>query len=136
MKAEELKIVAVLTENKTYVIPSYQRPYSWSEEHAIQLIGDIYDSFSNKTKEYFIGSLICIEKEDNLYEVIDGQQRLITISLIIAKLRDLIDHPRTKEDLQSRVLPINKFTDESEEPRLKVRKKEEELYVNYILKWN
>jgi uncharacterized protein with ParB-like and HNH nuclease domain len=133
MKAEELKVVNVLTENRKYIIPSYQRPYSWSEEHTIQLIKDIYDSFEEKTQEYFIGSLICIDKGNNEYEVVDGQQRLTTLSLILAKIRDLVNNRRLKENLQNRVLPINPYTNESEKPRLKVRKKEEDLYLHYIL---
>lgn len=135
MKAEELKIVDVLTENKTYIIPPYQRPYSWNDEHAIRLIQDIYDSFDSNIKEYFIGSLICINKGiDDIYEVVDGQQRLTTLSLIMTKIRDLVSEQKVKDDLQKRVMPIDAYDENNiPKPRLKVRKKEEDLYVNYIL---
>lgn len=134
MKAEELKIVDVLTESKTYIIPSYQRPYSWTDEHVMLLVKDIYDEFDSGIKEYFIGSLICINQGDDVYEVVDGQQRLTTLSLIITKIRDLVSEQKVKDDLQKRVLPIDAYDENSTpKPRLKVRKKEEDLYVNYIL---
>ena len=67
MEAKECKIQDILTENKKYVIPAYQRPYSWSTDNAEQLIDDIYQSFASEDKEYFIGSMICINKGDNIY---------------------------------------------------------------------
>ncbi|MDD2659692.1 MAG: DUF262 domain-containing HNH endonuclease family protein [Methylococcales bacterium] len=133
MKAEESKITDILTEDKKYIIPAYQRPYSWSHEQVEDLIKDIYESFEEKTQEYFIGSLICIDKGNDIYEVVDGQQRLTTLSLILAKIRDLIQNTRVKGNLQKRVLPIDDFSEKPQEPRLQVRKKEEDLYKNYIL---
>ena len=99
MEAKELKIVDVLTENKKYIIPPYQRPYSWDDDHAVQLIKDIHESFESEAKEYFIGSLICINKGADTYEVVDGQQRLTTLSLIVAKIRDMTQDTDVKNEL-------------------------------------
>jgi len=136
MEAKEYKILDILTENKKYIIPSYQRPYSWNAEQAEQLIRDIHESFLEESEEYFIGSLICIDKGKNEYEIVDGQQRLTTLSLIFAKVRDLISNEKIKSDIQKRILPIDVFSDRPQEPRLKIRKKEEDLYNNYILQGN
>jgi uncharacterized protein with ParB-like and HNH nuclease domain len=137
MEAKESKIIDILTENKKYVVPSYQRPYSWDKSNTEQLIEDIYNSFCQENEEYFIGTLICIHKGDYTYEIVDGQQRLTTLSLIFAKMKDLIsDNKRAKENLQKRVLPIDDFSDKPQEPRLKVRNKEYDLYYNYILQGN
>lgn len=133
MEAKESKIIDILTENKRFIIPSYQRPYSWDGENTKQLIDDIYQSFCQKEKEYFIGTLICIHKGDYVYEIVDGQQRLTTLSLIFAKMKDLIENIGVKGDLQKRVLPIDVFSNKVQEPRLKVRSKEYDLYYNYIL---
>lgn len=52
------------------------------------------EAFNEEDPEYFIGSLITIERERNvLYEVVDGQQRLTTLNLIFARLRDHIEDP-------------------------------------------
>ncbi len=87
MEAKECKVQDILTENKKYIIPSYQRPYSWTVDNAEQLIDDIYESSQSEEREYFIGSMICINKGQNQYEVVDGQQRLTTLSIIVSELK-------------------------------------------------
>ena len=133
MEAKECKIQDILTENKKYVIPPYQRPYSWSKDNAEQLVDDIYQSFKSEEKEYFIGSMICINKDHNTFEVVDGQQRLTTLSLIVSQLKSTISHQGVKDDLQKRILPIDVYSDETDEPRLRVRNKEYALYKHFIL---
>lgn len=63
MEAKEKRINEILTENKLYEIPTYQRPYCWDEEKAKELIDDIYGAFERREQEYFIGSIITIEKK-------------------------------------------------------------------------
>ncbi len=124
MEAKECKVQDILTENKKFIIPSYQRPYSWTVDNAEQLIDDIYKSSQSEENEYFIGSMICINKGQNQYEVVDGQQRLTTLSIIVSELKKIIPIQGIKDDLQKRVLPIDVYSDETDEPRLIVRKKE------------
>lgn len=134
MEAKQFKVKNILTEDMRYLIPPYQRPYSWSKDHAEQLIDDIFCSYEAGEKEYFIGSMICINNDDsNIYEVVDGQQRLTTLSIIISQLKKLINHQRVKDDLQKRILPIDPYSDEPSEARLIIRKKENTLYNQYIL---
>ncbi len=132
MEAKECKVQDILTENKKFIIPSYQRPYSWTVDNAEQLIDDIYKSSQSEENEYFIGSMICINKGQNQYEVVDGQQRLTTLSIIVSELKKIIPIQGIKDDLQKRVLPIDVYSDETDEPRLIVRKKECDLYKYYI----
>ena len=65
-----------------YIIPPYQREYSWKEEQWESLFNDIYE---NETG-YFLGSIICISSETNELDVIDGQQRLTTLSILLLSL--------------------------------------------------
>ena len=62
-----------------YIIPLYQRAFAWSDKEICQLIDDIYDF---TTENYYLGSLIVDLKED-VYEVIDGQQRLTALFLLL-----------------------------------------------------
>lgn len=133
MEAKECKVQEILTEDKRYIIPPYQRPYSWNSDNAEQLIDDIFQSFKANEEEYFIGSMICINKGKNLYEVVDGQQRLTTLSLVVEQLKTLTNVNKIKEDLQQRLLPVDMFSDEADIPRLTVREKERSLYQHYIL---
>ena len=77
--------------------------------------------------------MICISKGHNTFEVVDGQQRLTTLSLIVSELKSSISHQGVKDDLQKRILPIDVYSDETDEPRLRVRNKEYALYKHYIL---
>jgi uncharacterized protein with ParB-like and HNH nuclease domain len=140
VEAKECKVLDILTENKKYIIPSYQRPYSWQTEHVEKLLDDIVHSYQSNENEYFIGSVICINKGGNTFEVVDGQQRLTTLSLILLQIKntladkgDSVKNRRVCDDLQKRLLPIDVYSEDSSEPRLTVRKKEFNFYTQYIL---
>lgn len=134
MKAEESQLTSVFADSKTYEIPRYQRPYSWTETNAYDLVNDTYDAFETKDKEYFIGSVIYIEKEkDKLFDVVDGQQRLTTLTILFSKLRDLIKDEAAKSEIQKRILPINALTKKPQTPRLTVRQQDQKFFEKYIL---
>ena len=77
-KKLEILQVSILFNNVKYEIPIYQRNYAWGENQIQQLIDDIYDSDGT----YFLGNLIVNQKDKDVYEVIDGQQRLTTLYLL------------------------------------------------------
>ena len=81
---EDLKIIPVsdVFANINYLVPIYQRNYAWSETQIEQLIEDIESSIDGFNKNYFLGNLIVNQMDNNVYEVIDGQQRLTTLYLI------------------------------------------------------
>lgn len=134
MRAEERTIGNILTEQIRYEIPPYQRPYSWKKENVQQLIEDVWEAYEGNDKEYFIGSLITIEKEKNqCYDVVDGQQRLTTLNLIFARLRDHIANDAAKQELGKRILPRNVLTGEAETPRLLLRKKDQIFFRRHVL---
>lgn len=92
---ENLKIVTIrelLGENLT--IPGYQRPYRWSTESAVTLVTDSYGAFVNKVSEYRIGSVVLHREVDEnkitKLNVVDGQQRLTTISIMFFVFGELI----------------------------------------------
>ena len=62
-------------DNINYLVPIYQRNYAWSEIQIVQLIEDIESSIDGSNKSYFLGNLIVNQTDNNVYEVIDGQQR-------------------------------------------------------------
>lgn len=69
------------------IIPIYQRPYKWTEKNIIQLLEDIFEYIIVKNKDYRIGNII-LHSENETNNVVDGQQRLITISLILKILEN------------------------------------------------
>lgn len=133
MEAGERTISQILTEQTRYNIPAYQRPYSWEKSNVEQLLDDVWESYQANDAEYFVGSLITIEREKGrLYDVVDGQQRLTTLNLIFARLRDSVDEP-AKSELGRRVLPRNALTGEEETPRLTLRQRDQTFFRKYVL---
>ena len=64
------------------VIPNYQRPYKWTAKNAIQLLDDIIEAKNDNKEVYRVGTLILhYDKENNIYNVVDGQQRVTTFAL-------------------------------------------------------
>src|ERR671931_419337 len=93
MKATEARLLDFLKKSPQFVIPIYQRTYSWTERECRQLWDDIVRTGAqDDVLAHFIGSIVYIEK--GLYQVttqspllvIDGQQRLTTVSLLIEAL--------------------------------------------------
>ncbi|WRE31498.1 DUF262 and DUF1524 domain-containing protein [Helicobacter pylori] len=96
MKADAIKLLDFIgkSQEKQFVIPIYQRVYSWGKEHCEQLWDDIIKTGGNDQIEgHFIGSIVFVH--DGIYTtnynellIIDGQQRLTTITLLFIALRD------------------------------------------------
>ncbi len=129
MKANETKVEDFLSSNKTqFVIPVYQRNYDWTTGQCKQLLDDILEvGTSKKMNAHFIGSIVYVH--DDVYTasrikeltVIDGQQRLTTLTLVylvIHRLAKVILNEELVNEISETYL-INKFS--SEEEKLKLR---------------
>ena len=93
------KVGELLKEGKLR-IPSYQRPYKWNRKHIRNLFYDLRDAMGKK--EYQIGSVI-LHEIDGYLDIVDGQQRLISISLFLHLLDDLENYKGAKQLLSSAV---------------------------------
>lgn len=91
-----------------YSIPVYQRGYAWGEEQLVQLIEDIGDIGNNL--KYYLGSLI-VSRNDNGYEVVDGQQRLTSLYLLLRYLKITVQY-RLTFDCRDRSNYTMKYIDE------------------------
>lgn len=79
----------ILTSTKPYIVPSYQRDYSWDKDEVEDFWKDLIKCIGQKS--YFLGSMVFkAEKEDDTIIVIDGQQRLATITILLSAIRDLL----------------------------------------------
>ena len=77
-------------DNVRLTIPEYQRPYKWTARNAIQLLDDILEARNNNKEVYRVGTLILHktknDNEQDVYNIVDGQQRIITFSLLLDSL--------------------------------------------------
>ncbi|MFK5975609.1 MAG: DUF262 domain-containing protein, partial [Sulfurovum sp.] len=88
ISAEQKTIIKIFKIEEQYIIPAYQRPYSWEYDECFTLYNDIMEAFHDESEDYFIGNIVIAKSntiKDKL-EVIDGQQRLTTLLLLIKVL--------------------------------------------------
>lgn len=93
-----------------FLVPDYQREYVWKADDQVeQFLTDIdneYDENADQQESYFIGSIIIV-KNKNKYDVIDGQQRLTTITLTLCAIRDLLSNQELTDLQKNHLSTVN-----------------------------
>jgi uncharacterized protein with ParB-like and HNH nuclease domain len=79
------KEIRKVFETGYYSVPRFQRPYSWEKEQVAEFWND---TIKDSESDYFIGSIVVYKKTDELFGIVDGQQRLTTITMILCAVRD------------------------------------------------
>jgi len=87
----------LLSSHGSITVPHYQRSFSWTNEETDEFWSDIHDVVLSGEQNYFFGSMVFIQKGTNDMEVVDGQQRLATVSLLFAVVRDAYEASDDKE---------------------------------------
>ena len=129
MKATERTLSQILHSPDQYVIPLFQRHYSWGYAEWQTLWDDLQELLDPEvlTKRHFLGSVVVVAEDHTpgltpSYQVIDGQQRLVTLSLMLCALRDQATS-EAQEDLAQEVQEnylIHKFKKKADRQRYKV----------------
>ena len=84
---KSISIKELADKQTQYIVPIYQRNYAWGKDEIDALVQDIRTAQERRPKQnYYIGSLIVYKRHDGSYEVIDGQQRLTTLSILLTAL--------------------------------------------------
>ena len=87
LNAEQKYILKIFEDRTKYVIPPYQRAYSWTENECEELFEDLKNAYyTNKNEGYFLGNIILSTTNRDEFEVIDGQQRLTTLIMFLKVL--------------------------------------------------
>ncbi len=115
-----------------YVLPIFQREYTWEQEEWQTLLDDVIETHhlsENSRHEHFLGSLVVIEEDSKKtlfqsYTLVDGQQRLISISLLLCALRETLKDPSVAKqidkylfnsdaqgELRYKIMPTEKYDD-------------------------
>lgn len=106
LQTDRKYVMDIFSEKAFYNIPEYQRPYVWKEEQIEVFLNDISTAMKqDMEKEYFLGCMIwntkkVVDESNNSYDcqdILDGQQRFITMYILQGVLRDLSDDPEFKE---------------------------------------
>ena len=98
LEAHDKLIREIFEGSYQFEIPDYQRPYAWTTEQAGELFDDLISAMqeariSGATSQYFLGSIVLIKNDrEPKSSVVDGQQRLSTLTMLFAVLREAIPH--------------------------------------------
>ena len=135
LKGAQYRLAKIFSPDFEYHIPSYQRPYAWTTEETSDLFSDLYDFYKNqKDEQYFLGSIVLIKDEGNPYaEVIDGQQRLTTLTILLATLAYSLADEKLKDEISEHIVEPGKDILELErKSRLTLRKRDQDFFKKYV----
>jgi len=100
-------------------VPPNQREYSWTDREVTKLLQDFARAISGEETEYFLGTVVTIPRSPEVLEVVDGQQRLATVAIFLAEIRNFL---QGKEALISESINNGFLTDIDREKRQRVAK--------------
>ncbi|AWL20513.1 DUF262 domain-containing protein [Acinetobacter nosocomialis] len=114
--------------DKRFIIPVYQRNYSWQNKHCAQLLNDLKGLIRKPDVPHFFGSIVSSHMQGGKREdflIIDGQQRLTTISILLIAIVDLLKHKKVipKDDRLIEKITKKHLVDEYQEDQRKIRLK-------------
>ncbi|WP_107668931.1 DUF262 domain-containing protein [Cyanothece sp. BG0011] len=120
----------------SFNIPNYQRPYAWTTEETERLLDDLIDAMGDNSNDisdippYFLGNIVLIKpigKPDS--EVVDGQQRLTTLTILLSVLRKLINDDELGDFIYQ---AGKKFAGIDPRPRLYLRERDQDFFEKHI----
>ena len=143
MKATETPFISFMQKTTQFSIPIYQRTYSWTNDQCIQLWDDVINAGKNDSvKGHFIGSIVYIS--EGLYEVssvpevivIDGQQRLTTLSLFLSALGKILDEQGTESEISSKKIKnyylFNREEEDEKRYKLILTQRDKNTFIDLI----
>jgi len=122
-----------------FQVPPYQRPYSWSFEKAEALFNDLlysleYGKSVETMNPYFLGCIVLEKpKTSRQSKIIDGQQRLTTLTILLSALRTSIEDPEVKEEIQRFIYQKGSSIEgTADRYRLRLRERDNDFFKTYI----
>ena len=136
IKGQEYPLAKIFSSDFDYEIPAYQRPYAWTEDQTGKLFKDLYEAYSDPESSednYFLGSIVLIKEENKPHaDVIDGQQRLTTLTILLAVLASRL--PESNQATLKKYIREdgNKYEGLQPRPRLRIRKRDNDFFEKYV----
>lgn len=140
ISGHEAPVGKIFSDDFVFTIPSYQRPYSWEKEQAGELLDDLLLALGvgnapvEELNPYFLGSIVLIKEDAPPAEVVDGQQRLTTLVILLAALRDLAPKEEADELTGYIYEKAKKLSNIPDRFRLTVRSRDEVFFRDFIQK--
>lgn len=123
-----------LLADRLLAIPDYQRSYSWNIDEVGELWDDINKAMQIGAKEYFLGSVVTTTTNSKRQQVIDGQQRLATVSLLYAAMRDIFKERSDERasDIERDLLGKKNMATRQLEPRITLNAEDNDIFQRIV----
>ncbi len=135
-EATEVVLGKLFNNDYLFRMPVYQRPYSWTPEETEELLNDLLGAMDEEKiiEPYFLGSIVLIARPDSsVHEVIDGQQRLTTLTMLFCVLRELTDDGDKRTSLDRRVRETRDvFAGGRDRFRLEIRERDQDFFRDNV----
>jgi uncharacterized protein with ParB-like and HNH nuclease domain len=125
-----------LLQDSKLQVPTYQRSYAWTDKNVTQLFRDLGTAIIEGDKEYFLGSIVLIGEATDRPSVVDGQQRLATMTILLAAMRDYFEQKGDAEranKIESDYLLETDLRTQEQTPKLKLNETDNDFFYKRIL---
>jgi hypothetical protein len=132
----EHKGIGELLSQDRLVVPINQRSYAWLDTHVQDLLQDLAGAIDSDVPDYFLGTIVLTQTENTLPEVADGQQRLATISILLAAIRDYLianKHDLRAQNIEQNYLLTTDLRTEDIIPRLSLNVDDNDFFRQFVL---
>lgn len=137
IEAAHKKVREAFSNDYAFTIPAYQRPYAWETTQAEELLADLRDAMAQDPAVggfYFLGSIVLVKAHGSpASRVVDGQQRLTTLTILFSVIRDLTEDAEKKTQREQYIKQLaNEDEGVPEALRLQLRQKDQGFFEKHI----
>lgn len=140
LTAKEQSLAKIFSDDYVFSIPGYQRPYSWGRDQAQELLDDLLGALASAPARvsdaapYFLGSIVLIKAEATPdATVVDGQQRLTTLTLLLSVIRSLVSDDEVQKDITACIYEKGSLVKGTQARyRLLLRERDRDFFRQYV----
>ena len=140
LTAKQQTLADIFSDAYVFTIPGYQRPYAWGKEQAQELLDDLIDALTaapkllNEASPYFLGSIVLIKGDAEAdATVVDGQQRLTTLTLLLSAIRATVQDTAVQADITSCIYEKGSLVRATQARyRLSLRERDRDFFRQYM----
>lgn len=140
LTAQEKALSKIFGDEYVFTIPGYQRPYAWGKEQASELLDDLLQALGDAPQQlsdsapYFLGSIVLIKNEALPdAKVVDGQQRLTTLTLLLSAIRSVVKDPAVQAGITKRIYEHGDVVSATPPSyRLSLRERDREFFRSFV----
>src|SRR2546421_4739523 len=138
IRGSEYPIMKIFSDDFVFTVPPYQRAYAWTTEESEELLQDLmkamdgYEDPIDDLPPYFLGSIVLIKGDEPDAQIVDGQQRLTTLTMLLAALRSLIKSNMVEGLTSFLCEKGNVITGTPKRYRLRLRERDTHFFQKYI----